>query len=77
MLNKGIAQYLNDRNLKTPNGKAYYVNLFWATLKKYRDRIPDEKTIEKLEKRNQELSKLIHRGDFKSKDTEELHLSID
>ena len=41
------------------------------------NRIPDEKTIEKLEKRNRELSKLIHRGGFKSKDTEELYLSID
>ena len=41
------------------------------------NRIPDEKTIEKLEKRNHELSKLIHRGGFKSKDTEELYLSID
>lgn len=41
------------------------------------NRIPDEQTIEKLEKRNQELSKLIHQGGFKSKDTEELHLSID
>ena len=34
-------------------------------------------SIEKLEKRNHELSKLIHRGGFKSKDTEELYLSID
>ena len=41
------------------------------------NRIPDEKTIEKLEKRNRELSKLIHRDGFKSKDTEELYLSID
>ena len=39
MSNKDIAQYLNDRNLKTPNGKTYYGNLIWATLKKYRDRI--------------------------------------
>ena len=41
------------------------------------NRIPDEKTIEKLEKRNHELSKLIHREGFKSKDAEELYLSID
>lgn len=41
------------------------------------NRMPDEKTIEKLEKRNHELSKLIHRGGFKRKDTEELYLLID
>ena len=39
MSNKGIAQYLNDRNLKTPNGKTYYGNLIWATLQKYNKRI--------------------------------------
>ena len=41
------------------------------------NRIPDEKTIEKLETRNLHLSKLITLNKIKGKDTEELHLSID
>ena len=41
------------------------------------NRIPDEKTIEKLETRNLHLSKLINLNKIKGKDTEELHLSID
>ncbi len=44
MSNKDIAQYLNDRNLKTPKGKSYYGNLIWATLKKYRDRLERKNT---------------------------------
>lgn len=44
MSNKDIAQYLNDRNLKTPKGKSYYGNLIWVTLKKYRDRLERKNT---------------------------------
>lgn len=41
------------------------------------NRIPDEKTIERLEARNLQLYKLLKLNKIEGKDTEELHLSID
>jgi hypothetical protein len=30
-----IAEYMNERNLKTPTGKQYYSELVWVTRKKF------------------------------------------
>jgi hypothetical protein len=43
---KRIAQYLNEKNIKTPRGKDYYPKLVWATRKKIRDR-QERKTRDK------------------------------
>ena len=37
--NKEISDYLNDRSVLSPNGKAYSPKLIWVTLKKYQDRL--------------------------------------
>ena len=39
MSNNDTAYYLNDRNLKTSNGKTYCGNLIWASVQKYNKRI--------------------------------------
>ena len=37
--NKEISDYLNDRSVLSPSGKAYSPKLIWVTLKKYQDRL--------------------------------------
>jgi hypothetical protein len=36
--NKEISDYLNDRGIRSPNGKVYSPKLIWVTLKKYQNR---------------------------------------
>ena len=37
--NKEISDYLNDRGIRSPNGKTYSPKLIWVTLKKYQNRL--------------------------------------
>ena len=37
--NKEISDYLNDRGIRSPNGKVYSPKLIWITLKKYQNRL--------------------------------------
>ena len=41
--NKEISDYLNDRSVLSPSGKAYSPKLIWVTLKKYQDRLKRSK----------------------------------
>ena len=41
--NKEISDYLNNRSVLSPNGKAYSPKLIWVTLKKYQDRLKRSK----------------------------------
>ena len=37
--NKEISDYLNDRGIRSPNGKVYSPKLIWVILKKYQNRL--------------------------------------
>jgi hypothetical protein len=41
--NKEISDYLNNRGIRSPNGKVYSPKLIWITLKKYQNRLKRSK----------------------------------
>ena len=43
--NKEISDYLNDRSVFSPNGKAYSPKLIWVTLKNTKIDLKDRKNI--------------------------------